>query len=192
MNSIWQSSGLSSTAKSKGWVSNFNLILLCLKSGNLFANSSHNFCTQAPYLVQSRSEKSSFLIARHMKWVNVALLNWTWKFSNFLSNALIYSNSLFTSWLFPYSLKFRSDRFCVMSVRNAKSFNQFSLLKKAAFWCLLYIENLISRRRFQNLFKVVALLSQHTEEKYITSGHSLSSSSRKALNCRWFNPRVRM
>ena len=135
MGSIWQSSGLSSTAKSKGCAKDFSLIFFVW---NLFANSSHSFCT----LVQSRSGNSSFLVARHMKWVNVALLNWTWKNSNFFSKAQICSNSLLTSWFFPCSLKFRSIRCCVMSVRNAKSFNQFSLLKKAKFWCLLFFKDL--------------------------------------------------
>ena len=176
MSSIWQSSGLSSTAKSKVWVNNFSLVLFCLESGNLLANSLRSFYTLAPYLVQSRSGNSSFLVARHMKWVNVALLNWTRKGSNFFSKAQICSNSLFTSWLFPCNLKFRSDRCCVMSVGNAKSFNQFSSLKKAKFWCLLSIKNLISCCRFQNLSKVSALLTQ------CTAGYSLSSSSRKKLS----------
>ena len=60
MSSFWQSSWLSSTAKSKGWANDFSLILFCLKSGNLFANSSRSFCILAPYLMQSRSGNSSF------------------------------------------------------------------------------------------------------------------------------------
>ena len=43
------------------------------------------------------------------------------------------------SWLFPCSFNFCSDRCYVMSVRNAKSFNQCSSIEKATFWYLLSV-----------------------------------------------------
>ena len=139
-----------------------------LTSGNLLVNSLRGVWTLAALFVESIQGNSIFLAAWHVKLFSMPLPNWNWNSSNFFLKAQICSHGLFTSWLFPCSFKFNSDRYCVMSVRNSKSFNQFSSLMNSTFWCLLSISNLISCRMFLILFKVTALLNQRTAERRCT------------------------
>ena len=129
----WATSGLSSTAKSKGWANKFSLILFCQKSWNLFANSLHRFCTLAPYPDQEIP----------ISWLQDTLNGSMWPYPTEPGKVRISSQMQ----KYAQTAYSRADFSLVVvssdqtdAVRNAKSFNKFSWLKKATFWCLLSIK----------------------------------------------------